>query len=311
MDEKRFYDNIRQNVFSGRISDEAFQGLKTLLAAWDDEYAEYPDQFLAYCLATAFHETGGTMQPVREGFASSDERARSIVAGMFRRGRIKRNYAAPHPVTGHSYYGRGYVQLTWSYNYRKAGAELGMKLFENPDKVMQPEIAARILYSGCIEGWFTSKKLGDYISENRCNYRSARRVVNGLDKASLIAGYANKFESAIKEATGPEVITARKLEKAGSRTAKAVRRNNDSGVAVIGVGVAGGTAEALKKLKDLTDSASGWRTALDSLIDTFSWVADYWYVGVAAAGGVFLWNNRKIIRARIDDEVRIRRLSDD
>lgn len=107
------------------------------------------------------------------------------------------------------------------------------------------------------------------------------------------------------------VVTPQKLEAAGSRTAKAVRRNNDSGVAVIGVGVAGGTAEALKKLKDLTDSASGWRTALDSLIDTFSWVADYWYVGVAAAGGVFLWNNRKIIRARIDDEVRIRRLSDD
>lgn len=311
MDEKRFYDNIRQNVFSGRISDEAFQGLKTLLAAWDDEYAEYPDQFLAYCLATAFHETGGTMQPVREGFASSDERARSIVSGMFRRGRIKRNYAAPHPVTGHSYYGRGYVQLTWSYNYRKAGAELGMKLFENPDKVMQPEIAARILFSGCIEGWFTSKKLGDYISENRCNYRSARRVVNGLDKAGLIADYAKSFERAIKEATGPEVITARKLEKAGSRTAKAVRRNKDSGVAIVGVGAAGVANEVLKQAKEFTSSASDWRGVIDSVLDTLSWVSSYWYVVAIAGGLFFLWNNTKIMRARIADEVRIRRLSDD
>ncbi|GJM01975.1 MAG: hypothetical protein DHS20C08_04760 [Rhodomicrobium sp.] len=294
LDRKIFFDEIRGSVFKGSLSEKQVEGLDILLNIWEDDFSSYPDEFLAYCLGTTYHETARTMQPIRE----------------YGRGR-GRKYGRPDPKTGQTYYGRGFVQLTWLFNYARAGRKLSMDLISKPDKVMIPEVAATILYRGCIEGWFTTKKLSDYITETSCNYRQARRIVNGMDKATLIAGYAKKFAKAIEAARHEPVITAKKLEKAGSRTAKAVRKNNDTGGAIVGIGVAGGAAEALRKLKDVTEGASSWRTVLDSLVDTLSWLSSFWYLGVAAAGGVLLWNNRRIIRARIEDEMKIGRLSDD
>lgn len=45
---------------------------------------------------------------------------------------------------------------------------------------------------GCTEGWFTGKKLADY-----SDYVNMRRVVNGTDRAEMIAGYAETFEAAL------------------------------------------------------------------------------------------------------------------
>lgn len=294
MNRDEFFRELRGSLFRGGkgFSQSQVDGLDSLLNVWEDEYSEYPDQFLAYCLATAWHETAFTMQPIRE----------------YGRGR-GRTYGRKNKQTGHAYYGRGYVQLTWAFNYKRAGKELGMKLFENPDKVMMPDIAAQILYTGCIEGWFTTKKLSDYITDNKCNYRQCRRIVNGMDKASAIAGYARQFETAIKEARD-ENITERKLEQAGSRTIKAAKSNKDAGGAVVGIGVAGGAAEALKRLKGVTENLGDWRSVIDTLIDSFVWLSSYWWAGLLAAGGLVLWNNRAIIKARISDEVKIGRLAD-
>ena len=38
-----------------------------------------------------------------------------------------------------------------------------------------------------------------YINDKECNYISARRIINSLDKAELIASYAIKFEKILKE----------------------------------------------------------------------------------------------------------------
>ena len=64
--------------------------------------------------------------------------------------------------------------------------------------------AAKILVRGCSEGWFTGKKLDDYLPGD---YRGARRVVNGLDKADLIAGYAREFEAALALLPDAPVVT--------------------------------------------------------------------------------------------------------
>lgn len=45
---------------------------------------------------------------------------------------------------GSAYAGRGYIQLTHDYNYRSAGAALGVDLAGDPDLAMDSEIAARV-----------------------------------------------------------------------------------------------------------------------------------------------------------------------
>ncbi|WP_422028185.1 glycoside hydrolase family 19 protein [Roseovarius sp.] len=133
----------------------------------------------AYVLATAYWETARTMEPVREAFWLSE-------------GWRQRN------LRYYPWYGRGYVQLTWEANYTRMGERLGLDLTTDPDVVMRPDIAVQILVIGCREGLFTGKKLSDYITLQRSNYRGARRVVNGMDKANAIAELAREYETELE-----------------------------------------------------------------------------------------------------------------
>ena len=179
-DRKAFFAELRQGLFRGRLSQSQVDGLNHLIDTWQLEHRGHDPRWLAYCLATAFHETAHAMRPLRE-------------LGLGQRKR----YGQRDHNTGHVYYGRGYVQLTWATNYRRAGTKLGLPLYRQPELALQPDISARILFSGCLEGWFTGRKLADYINRKRCDYVEARHVVNGTDRADLIAAYARDFESAL------------------------------------------------------------------------------------------------------------------
>ena len=98
----------------------------------------------------------------------------------------------------HLYYGRGYVQLTWFDNMEKASKKLGHDFLHNPDDVMKKEYAIQILLTGMKEGWFTGKKLSDYIYQSKKDYIIARRIINGTDKAKQIANIAIIFEKALR-----------------------------------------------------------------------------------------------------------------
>lgn len=150
---------------------------------------------LAYILATAYHETGGRMQPVREGFASTNEGAIRAVTRLHEQGRIRTNYAIP--INGRSYYGRGLIQITWKDNYERVGKFLGIDLVNNPDLALDPQVSADILVKGMLGGWFTGRKLSDYDREDGYDYYNARRIVNGVDRAMDIAELAEFFETAI------------------------------------------------------------------------------------------------------------------
>lgn len=130
---------------------------------------------LAYVLATAYWETARTMKPVREAYWLSEQWR-------------KKN------LRYYPWYGRGFVQLTWDYNYVKASKKLGIDFTKNPDKVMEPKASAEILVLGSKEGWFTGKKLSDYITLRKSDYWNARRIINGTDKASTIADLAKEYE---------------------------------------------------------------------------------------------------------------------
>lgn len=184
MNRKAFFDSVRDSLFGGSISHEQVEGLSLLLDTWYSHktYPDLPTEWLAYILATAHWETGGRMQPVRE----------------IGRGKGKK-YGQPDSVTKQVYYGRGHVQLTWADNYKRMGRLLQVDLYGNPDLALNPVTSANIMFKGMVDGLFTGKKLSDYIKPGvLVDYIGARRVVNRLDKAGIIAEMATKYERALK-----------------------------------------------------------------------------------------------------------------
>ena len=179
-----FFAQIR-SLF-GRMSQSQVEGLNSLL----DAVGGCLINEAAYMLATAYHETAHTMQPIEE-------------YGKGRRydyGKRLKMSRKPYSDTLPLYYGRGYVQLTWYENYEKAGKKVGVDLLNEPGWALSAPIAAKIMREGMIEGWFTGKKLNDYVGLRTADYVSARRIINGMDKAQLIAGYAVVFELALRKA---------------------------------------------------------------------------------------------------------------
>jgi hypothetical protein len=180
MDRDAFYDIMKEEF--GSLSQEQVDGTNYLLD--EGEKRETPMNQLAYILATSWHETAATMQPIEEyGKGEGHE------------------YGEPCPdYNDQVAYGRGYVQLTWQENYERADRELDLNgsLLDNFDLALDPIVASQIIFEGMGEGWFTGKKLTDYVNDQETDYVNARRVVNGVDKADLIAGYAESFEQAIR-----------------------------------------------------------------------------------------------------------------
>jgi len=64
------------------------------------------------------------------------------------------------------------------------GDIFGIDLVNNPDLALTPEISAQNLVYGMLNGSFTKASLGRYINSSKVDFINARRVVNGLDKAS-------------------------------------------------------------------------------------------------------------------------------
>jgi len=191
-----FYRSYRRR-FHKKLTQTQVEGYEAIFDYWD-LYKLRNIKSLAYVLATAYHETGGRMEPVREGFCKTDEGSIRAVARLYKRGKISTNYALPGQ-DGNSYFGRGLVQITWEDNYRRLGRAIGLgdNLCANPSLALDLNIAVRILFTGMIDGLFTDHKLVDYITDHKCDYYNARRIVNGLDKAELICSYASKFEKCL------------------------------------------------------------------------------------------------------------------
>lgn len=185
-----FFDAVRSAVFGGSLSQRQVEGLNAVTEAWDRS-GDKDSRKLAYLLATTFHETARTMQPVHE-------RGEKSYFDKYEPG-TKIGSALGNTVAGDGFRfrGRGYVQLTGRANYRKAGLKMSVALLDNPDKALEPAIAGMALVRGSLEGWFTGKKLGDYINASGADYVNARRIINGTDKAQVIAGYARSFEKAL------------------------------------------------------------------------------------------------------------------
>jgi hypothetical protein len=189
-DRDKYFDAVRDTLFSGALTQQQVDGQSVILAVWEYNAGGTPmtdRRWLAYMLATTYHECAQTMWPIEEyGKGAGYE------------------YGEPDPQTGETYYARGFVGLTWKSNYDKASAALG--LIDNRDLVWHPQlaldslIATRVMFRGMAEGWFTGKKLGQYFNDERNDPVNARQIINGNDKDTLIAGYHEEFLAALNEA---------------------------------------------------------------------------------------------------------------
>ncbi len=188
---KQFFNVIRTPLH-GSLKTSQVAGYNFILDVWEQKHDDLPKAYLAYALATAFHETAATMQPIVEYGPKSYFEKYDI-------GKLAKALGNTTALDGDGYLlrGRGYVQLTGHRNYVFAGNQLGIDLRGNPDLALDPRIAAQIMFSGMLGGWFTGKKLRDYMVKGVFQKVNARRIINGTDKAVKIAGHYDVYMKAL------------------------------------------------------------------------------------------------------------------
>jgi len=186
IDRKHFFDSVRKSLFNGTLSQQQVDGMSYLLDVWEELFADKDIRWLAYAMATVFHETAQTMRPIEEYGQG---------AGM--------PYGEPAGPNYQVYYGRGHVQLTWEDNYQKGEQFLAERygivvpMYKYPHRMLEDEPSALVLYDGMIHGWFTGVGLPQFFNEDTEDPYNARKIVNALDKADVIEGYYHKFKPAL------------------------------------------------------------------------------------------------------------------
>lgn len=182
--------NVIRNQF-GKLNQSQVDGFNAIIKAineWGNE-AKNP-LYVAYMLATAWHETAHTMKPIEEyGKGKGRKYGSNIDINGSRYTGLK-----------HLYYGRGYVQLTWLTNYKNMGKVLGVDLVNKPELALNHDTAAKIMLYGMLNGSFTGKRLSNYLKKKGTleEFKQARRIINGMDKATNIAYQAQVFLQAVK-----------------------------------------------------------------------------------------------------------------
>ena len=194
-----FFNTVRPMFPGGRLTVDQVAGMERVIDTFF-RHGHTDRRWLAYVLATQYHETSATMQPIKEYGGSAYFRRMYDIEGD--RPAVALRLGNTVPGDGVRYCGRGDVMITGRRNYDQFGALLGIDLLGNPDLAMDPAVSARIIIEGMVKGLFTGHGLERYFDEETTDPIGARRIVNGKDRAWLIAGYYDVFHSAIKNAGG-------------------------------------------------------------------------------------------------------------
>jgi len=200
---KFFFDFVRSNLFAGKLSGNQVAGMNFILDVWEASHAAKDDRWLAYALGTTFHETAFTMQPIKEFGGDTYFRKRYDINGN--NPKVAKALGNTVPGDGVMFHGRGYVQLTGRRNYTEMQKAFGGDLTSSrkaADGVLEPKLAAKIMFKGMEEGIFTGKKFKDYFAGTTQDWVNARRIINGLDHAAKIGAYAKDFYAAISHTVG-------------------------------------------------------------------------------------------------------------
>src|SRR6476620_5379936 len=179
---EQFRPFYKSKASKSRVTTNVVNSVEFLLGKFESTPEWKKLEHVAYALATIMHETAFTFAPITEYGGKS----------YFNKYDGRSDLGNNHAGDGYKYRGRGYVQLTGRKNYTKYGIE------DTPEEALNPETAFKIMTDGMFKGAYTGKKLTDYINNNNVDFVNARRVINGTDKASVIASYAKGFLSMLK-----------------------------------------------------------------------------------------------------------------
>ena len=199
IDHDKYFEYVREVLFDGALEQIQVDGQNVIIGLWDYQATGTPMtdlRWLAYMLATVYHETGQKMWPNTEGGSQEYLQGKDYWP----------------------YIGRGLVHLTWEDNYRNASTALSLiddrDLVEHPELALDSLIATRIMFRGMAEGWFTTRKLGQYFNDDPDDPQddpiNARQIINGNDCDTQIAAYHDQFLTALKEAEIVELSPAAK-----------------------------------------------------------------------------------------------------
>ena len=195
---KKFFDLARAGVMrdDGGLDQGEVDGCNAIM----DTTIDWPISWVAYALATAWHETAHTMKPIKE--YGGDRYFFRMYDKQGNRPHVAEELGNTEPGDGVKFAGRGYVMITGRRNYARASKLVKVDLLNLPDMAMDPDVAAEILEDGMEKGWFTGTALSHYLPEHgtatREEFRKARRIINGTDKDRLIAGYAIQFQACLE-----------------------------------------------------------------------------------------------------------------
>lgn len=187
-----------KSLFNAKSVNQAFvDGVNGLFRAFNS-YPELDSSnplYIAYMLATAYHETAYTMAPITEygGVRYFDK---------YDTGRLAERLGNTPEADGdgYKYRGRGHVMITGYSNYAKFSKILGIDLINNPDLALDPVYSAQIMVIGSLKGTFTTRRLSQYIKYGLeyNEWVNARRVINGVDDNKKIADHAIEFLQCVK-----------------------------------------------------------------------------------------------------------------
>jgi len=175
-------------TFRERLTEKQIASIEFLLYEIEQQNVTDNKQ-IAYILATVWHECAFLSIRERRAKPTSPEQTKI--------------WQWQNRYWPSGFYGRGFSQLTWRYNYARFSPIVGVDLVRNPDAALQPGIGAKIIVFGMVNGSFTAPR-NSVESPNRlskyfppggtsADFIGARQIVNGTFRAEIVAGHAVKI----------------------------------------------------------------------------------------------------------------------
>lgn len=193
------FKHIREKL--GRLTQKQVDGINRYVDAMhEDKGITYAQA--AYILATVWHETAREMEPIEE-FGKGKGRPygtwyKNSKGEQYSFKNGTRDSVYLYSEYPHLYYGRGDTQNTWFDNYEKLSKVFNVDFLNQPELLLTEEWSTKVTIFSMKNGLYTGRKLSDYIYQSKKDYINARRIVNGTDRAKLIAEYAADFEYALR-----------------------------------------------------------------------------------------------------------------
>lgn len=183
---KATFDNIRKEF--GKLSNGQVLGFEAFFNEFESRKLN-DKRLLSYILATVWHEVNKTMQPIEE---IGKGKGKKYGQRVWYNGK-------PYTDIKHTYYGRGHTQNTWRDIYEKLTKANTKKwdFVNNPDLLLKMEQSIWATFHAMLTGLYTGRKLSNYFGQVVNDPIGARKIINGTDKAQLIAEYHYKFLKSI------------------------------------------------------------------------------------------------------------------